>query len=107
MRLLKCCRFFSNYYFNIWCVSQILTCPLCPSQILTNQGRNCISKLFQLFCDKLGLAKLRTTPWNPQGNGKAEVFMRFVVFNLASIASMGLPDQSNWDLLLTMIAKDT
>jgi transposase InsO family protein len=73
----------------------------CPTSILTDQGRNYASKLFKLFCSRLGITKLQTTPYHPQGNGKAEVFMKFLVSNLATLGSK---DQSNWDLLLPTVS---
>jgi transposase InsO family protein len=73
----------------------------CPENLLTDQGRNYASQLLKAFCGRLGITKLQTTPYHPQGNGKAEVFMKFLVSNLATL---GEKDQSNWDLLLPTVA---
>ena len=42
----------------------------CPLQIHTDQGVNFTSNLFQAFCDVLGIARTRTTPYRPAQMGK-------------------------------------
>ena len=43
-----------------------------PKEILTDQGTNFMSKVFQQFCKMLGVKKLKTTVYHPQCNGLVE-----------------------------------
>ena len=45
-----------------------------PSKIITDQGRNFESGLFENLCQVAGVKKLRTSPYHPQTNGQCECF---------------------------------
>jgi hypothetical protein len=75
----------------------IITRHGCPFKVLTDQGTQFSSRLFQSFCDQFGLKKLQCSPKHPQTNGKAERFIRFLTNALATIVSK---DQSDWDTLI-------
>ena len=47
-----------------------------PLQILSDQGPNFESALFQRFCQIMGVDKIRTTPYQPRTNGLIERFHR-------------------------------
>jgi len=46
----------------------------CPKQILTDQGPNFESQLFQELCRLLVIDKIRTSPYRPSTNGNIERF---------------------------------
>ena len=43
-----------------------------PLAVLSDQGRNVDGTLINTLCEKLGIAKLRSSPYHPQGDGQAE-----------------------------------
>ena len=45
-----------------------------PEKIITDQGRNFDSDLIKTLCQLKGVDKVRTTPYHPQTDGKAERF---------------------------------
>ena len=45
-----------------------------PEKILSNQGRNFESQLISILCELTQVKKLRTTPYQPEGNGSCERF---------------------------------
>lgn len=48
----------------------------CPTQIITDQGRQFESALFMSLAVLLGSKRIRTTPYHPQSNGKVERWHR-------------------------------
>lgn len=69
----------------------------CPDTILSDEGRNYESKIFQELCQLLEIKKKRTTPRHPQCNGKTERFNRTL---LKMIKSYIKNDRKDWDLYL-------
>jgi len=43
-----------------------------PDRLITDQGGNVAGQVIQHVCRILNIQKIRTTPYHPQGNGKAE-----------------------------------
>ena len=73
----------------------------CPLEIHTDCGKNFESNLFKAFCDVFEIAKTRTTPYHPSGNGQCEIFNRTILQMIRSYISKGLKD---WDEHLPLIA---
>ena len=55
-----------------------------PKRIITDQGRQFESNLFQSLLKRLGCQKLRTTAFHPQSNGLVERFHRTLKNSLRS-----------------------
>ena len=72
----------------------------CPVQIHTDQGKNFESDLCKAFCERLGVAKTRTTPYHPSSNGQVESQNRIV---LQMIRCLIQGDTENWDQDLPLI----
>ena len=68
-----------------------------PGSILTDQGRNFESQLVADLCRLLGIKKIRTTAYHPQGNGLCERFNGSLCDILASLVNA---DGTNWDVFL-------
>ncbi|KAG1670497.1 Retrovirus-related Pol polyprotein from transposon 17.6 [Nymphon striatum] len=68
-----------------------------PNRILTDQGRNFESGLFHQMCTTLGIKKIRTTAYHPQGNGKCERANRTI---LSMLSKCGATNPHDWDLEL-------
>jgi len=47
-----------------------------PRRLLTDQGKEFESALFRELCDKMGIQKVRTSPYQPSTNGCVERFHR-------------------------------
>lgn len=65
-----------------------------PIEIVTDQGRQFESELFQELCKYLDIDKKRTSPWHPQTNGLVERFNRTIVNMLRKYVA---PHQRDWD----------
>ena len=67
----------------------------------SHQGRQFESRLFQTLCEKLEIAKTRTTPYRPSSNGQVERVNRML---LQSIQCYLDGKQQRWDEYLPLIA---
>jgi len=47
-----------------------------PKNIISDQGKQFEAEIFKALCKKHNINKIRTTPYNPQSNGKIERFHR-------------------------------
>lgn len=66
-----------------------------PERLLSDQGSNFTSELFQNVCRLLGIKKLQTSPFHPQCNGRVERVHR----TIAQIISHYVNCKNNdWDL---------
>ena len=73
----------------------------CPSQILTDQGPNFESNLFQELCRLMCVDKIRTTPYKRSTNGDIERFHGTMHSMLAKLVS---ENQRDWDKKLPAVA---
>jgi len=73
----------------------------CPLQILTDQGPNFESNLFQQLCRLMCVDKIRTTPYKPSTNGNIERFHGTMHSMLAKLVS---ENQRDWDEKLPAVA---
>lgn len=75
-------------------VEKIVTRHGVPSRLLTDQGRNFVSALFKETCRLLGIKKLQTTPYHPEGNGMVERLHRTLTDSIAHFVKR---DGTDWD----------
>lgn len=57
----------------------------CPAQFHSDHGPNFESALMKQLCDTYGIAKSRTTPYHPAGNGSTERFNQTLLNMLRSL----------------------
>ena len=69
-------------------------------KLLSDRGRNFTSELLRETCRLLGVKKLFTSPYRPQGNGQVERFHRTLHAGLAMYAN---PSGTNWDDHLNLV----
>ena len=65
-----------------------------PYKVVSDQGRELVSKGIQQMCLKLGIMKVATSGYNPKGNATVERFHRYLNAALCIIYEKKLPD---WD----------
>ena len=66
-----------------------------PEGIHADQGTNFEAQLMKELCQRLGIRRTRSSPFNPQGNGQAERTNRTLAERLAM--DLEATDQSDWD----------
>ena len=72
-----------------------------PSELHSDQGRNFMSNLFVELCERLQIARTRTTPYHPSGNGQVERQNRLL---LQLIRAYLGKHQNTWDESLPLLA---
>jgi len=82
-------------------VDKVICVHGCPIQILTDQGPNFESTLFQELCKLMAVDKIRTTPYKPSTNGNIERFHATMHSMLAKLVS---EQQRDWDQCLPAVA---
>ena len=73
----------------------------CPFEIMTDQGRNFESRLFQSLCTLLEIHKSRTTSYHPESNGQVERMNRTLMDALRCYVDN---KQDTWDQYLPHLA---
>lgn len=71
-----------------------------PEKILTDQGTNFTSELFQEMCNLLNIEKLQTTAYHPASNGIVERSHQTIMAGLSQFID---EDQRNWDVWLPYV----
>ena len=66
-----------------------------PEGLHADQGRNFEAQLMKELCQRLGIRRTRSSPFNPQGNGQAERTNRTLAERLAM--DLEAMDQTDWD----------
>ena len=79
------------------CIIDLISRFGVPKELLTDQGRQFESSLIKIVCDKLGIKKLRTSPYHPQCDGQTERFNRTLCDSLTFLVN---ENQSDWDVWL-------
>jgi transposase InsO family protein len=69
----------------------------CPTKVLTDQGKQFTSKIFNRICKQFNIKHLESSAYHHQTNGKVERFHKFIENSLTTIIK---PDQSNWSRLI-------
>ena len=70
-----------------------------PSEIITDQGTNFVSKMFSTCCKLLEITRVYTAVYRPQSNGSLERYHRFLKDNLR--CSKGTQE---WDEVIKFVA---
>ena len=73
-----------------------------PDQIITDQGTNFESNLVKEMCALLGIKKLRTTPYHPQGNGQCERFNRTLI---SMLGTLDRESKAHWPKLVKSLVR--
>ena len=77
-------------------VELIVTRHGVPERLLTDQGRNFVSELLKETCRELGIRKLQTTPYHPEGNGMVERLHRTIADSMAHYVRRDGRDWDRW-----------
>lgn len=75
-------------------VDNVLSVFSMPKIILTDQGQNFCSKLFENLCKTLKIKKIRTSAYRPQSDGSIERYHRVLKDYLRHFVN---EDANNWD----------
>ena len=81
-------------------INEIITRHSAPSELLSDQGANFMSKLIKAICNYFKINKINTAPYNPKCDGLVERFNRTLCQMLASYSNA---NQTNWDLYLPLV----
>ncbi len=70
-----------------------------PLAILSDQGSNFMSKVLSLLYKKLGISRVRTSPYHPQSNGRLERFHS----TLKTMLAKSIECKQNWSTSLDLV----
>ena len=82
-------------FFNL-----IISRHTCPETVITDQGRQLVSKEFEKLLSGFGIKHRTSSAYHHQTNGKVERFNKFIENGLALMVK---DDQTNWDKLLDRV----
>ena len=71
-----------------------------PAVLLSDNGRQFVAAMLRGFCSNIGICKIYSTPYHPQGNSIVESYMRTLKKGLAALVGEGGRD---WDLFLPAV----
>ena len=72
-----------------------------PAILLSDNGPQFVAAVLKDFCASIGVRKMYSTPYHPQGNSVVESYMRTLKKGLAALVS---EDGRDWDLFLSAVA---
>ena len=72
-----------------------------PAVLLSDNGPQFVAAVLRDFCASIGVRKIYSTPYHPQGNSVAESFMRTLKKGLSGLVA---EDGRDWDLYLSAVA---
>jgi len=78
-----------------------------PFRIVSDQGKELISKGMQQLCLKLGMKKVQTGGYNPTGNSTIERFHRYFMASLCILFQKEVPDWDRYHLFYFHIERVT
>ena len=78
-------------------INEIICRHSAPRQMLSDQGRNFLSKVVKEMCDYFVIKKLQTTAYHPETNGLTERFNATLCQMLSVYCN---ENQTNWDVYL-------
>ena len=81
-------------------INEIITRHSAPSELLSDQGANFMSRLVQSVCNYFKINKINTAPYNPKCDGLVERFNRTLCQMLSAYSDS---NQTNWDLYLPLV----
>ena len=81
-------------------VNEIFCCHGSPKTLLSDHGKNFLSKLVCEVCKLLAIDKLNTSPYHPMTDGLVERFNSFISQSLSMYISA---NQKDWDEFLPSI----
>ena len=73
----------------------------CPVQILTDRGSSFIGKFMSRLTERMGIVSLKTSPYHPQANGRAERFNKFLCQCLTTYVNAY---KNDWDFYMEAVA---
>ena len=71
-----------------------------PQELLSDQGRNVDGTQIRKLCAKLGIKKLRSSPYHPEGNSNVERTIGTLKTIIRSICCSRQMPVTDWDLVL-------
>ena len=74
-----------------------------PSILVTDQARELVGHIFSRLCRHLGVRKLRTTVYHPEGSGPVESFHRSLTVGLSHFNVAALADPHQFDEALSLV----
>ena len=81
-------------------INEYLPVHMCPQYILSNNGTEFKNSLMDQVLQQLGIDRIFSTPYNPQSNGKLEVFHTYLKPTLKKFCKK---DPTNWDKYLNQV----